>query len=127
MNTAAKQKPSSQRRTHRWAIFCLVFLILAAGITYWWRDGGRERVILFLQADFRVTNIDQVNGTMTLTRPGETVIVSCAGACDLFRIGKKYSLMNRGGVLEFKSAKRKVELPILEQHVEFEKLPGGQG
>jgi hypothetical protein len=102
-------------------------VFLAAGIAYWWHHGGREQVILFLQADFRVTHIDQQNGTMTLTRPGETLIVSCAAACDFFRIGKKYSMMNRGGVLEFKSASRKLELPILEQHLEFEKPPGGQG
>ena len=102
-------------------------LFLAGGLTYWWRNGGREQLILFLQADFRVTQIDPQKGTMTLARPGEILIVSCDGVCDSFRIGKKYSMRNQGGVLEFQSAKRKLELPIIEQHLEFEKLPGGQG
>lgn len=127
VNSTTKQKTPSQRRTHRWGIFCVVFLILVAGIAYWWRNGGREQVILFLQADFRVTNIDEPHETMTVTRPGETVVVSCSGVCDFFRVGKKYSMMNRGGALEFKSRKRTLELPILEQHLEFEKPPGGQG
>jgi hypothetical protein len=100
---------------------------MAGATAYWWRNGGREQLFLFLQADFRVVQIDPQKGTMTLTRPRETLIVNCAGACDLFKIGKKYSMMNRGGVLEFKGAKRKFELPILEQHLEFEKPPGGQG
>jgi hypothetical protein len=127
VNSAAKQKTPSMRGAHRWGIFCVFFLILAAGIAYWWHNGGREKIILFLQDDFRVTNIDQPNRTMRLTRPGEIVIVSCDGACDFFRVGEKYSMMNRGGVLEFKSRKRRLELPILEQHLEFEKPPGVQG
>lgn len=84
-------------------------------------------MILFVQPDFRVTQIDRQNGTMTLTRPRESVIVTCTGACDLFRVGEKYSFMNRGGVLEFKTGRRRLELRIIEQHLEFEKLPGGKG
>jgi hypothetical protein len=102
-------------------------LILAVGVLLWWRNGGREEIILFLQGDFRVTKINQQDKTMTLTRRRETLIVNCASVCGLFRVGKKYSMMNRGGVLEFKSGKGKLELPIIEQHLEFEKLPGGQG
>jgi hypothetical protein len=127
VNSIPNQKTSSTRRTPRLIIFGLIGVLLAAGIAYWWRHGGEEQLILFLQADFRVAQIDPQKATMTLTRPGETLVVSCAEACDFFRIGKKYSMMNRGGVLEFKSAKRKLELPILEQHLEFEKPPGGQG
>ena len=104
----------------------MIGFILAGGVVYW-RNGGREQVILFLQADFRVTQIDPQNGTMTLTRPGETVMVRCAAVCDLFRVGRKYSMMNRGGVLECKARHRKIEMPIIEQHLEFEKPPGGQG
>jgi hypothetical protein len=102
-------------------------LILAGGVLLWWRNGDREEIILFLQGDFRVAKINQQDKTMTLTRRRETLLVNCAGVCDLFRVGKKYSMMNRGGVLEFKSGKRKLELPIIEQHLEFEKLPSGQG
>lgn len=127
MNSATKEKTAPTRRNLRWAIACVSTLILIGAAAYWWRNGGREQLFLFLQSDFRVTHIDRQNDTMTLTRPGETVVVACAGVCDFFRIGKKYSMMNRGGVLEFKSAKRKLELPILEQHLEFEKIPGGQG
>jgi hypothetical protein len=127
VNRATKGKTPSPRRSVRWGAFCVIGLFLAGGMVYWWRNGGREQAILFLQADFRVTHIDQQSGTMTLTRPGETLIVNCTGVCDFFRIGKKYSMMNRGGVVELKNAKRKLELPILEQHLEFQKLPGGQG
>jgi hypothetical protein len=121
------RKTPSRRRTLRWGISCVITLILVGVAAYWWGNGGEEQLILFLQADFHVAQIDQQKGTMTLTRPGETLIVSCAGVCNFFRIGKKYSMLNRGGVLEFKTAKRKLELPILEQHLEFEKPPGGQG
>ncbi len=106
-------------------IVVLVFL-LAAGLIYRWRVSLWEQMILFLQSDFKVVIIDPQAKNMTLTRPGETLLVDCEDVCSMFKVGKKYSLMDRGGVLEFKRGGSKLELPIIEQHLEFEKMPGGQ-
>jgi len=104
-----------------------IALVIAGGLIYHWRTGLRDQVILFLQSDFKVVAIDPQTRNMTLSRPGENLLVNCEDVCSLFKVGKKYSLMDRGGVLELKRGSLKLELPILEQHLEFEKMPGGKG
>jgi|SRR5581483_1391360 len=119
------QTPPTRKR--QLLIVVAIVLLLAGGLVYRWRIALWEQTMLFLQSDFRVVTIDPQAKNMTLTRPGETLLVDCEDVCSLFKLGKKYSLMDRGGVLEFKRGRNKLELPILEQHLEFEKMPGGRG
>lgn len=94
---------------------------------YWWRNGGREQVLLALQPDFTITQIDRAGRTMILSRVQESFIVSCGNQCDLFSVGKSYSMLHHGGVLEFRKSGEKIRLPILQEHVDFETSPGGHG
>ena len=128
MNSPAIAKHSVTRRQRALAWGSLVTVVAAVvGIGYWWRQGGREQVVLALQPDFTVAQIDRIENTMTVSRTNESYVVNCHNVCDLFVVGKKYSMMDRGQALEFIRHGQKIELPILKEHVDFETPPGGHG
>lgn len=115
------------RTAKRWTIVLLAAAGVTAGIFYWWQHGGRDRVLLALQPDFQVAQVDPRKGTLTLRRLNETYIVRCGDDCITFQPGRHYSMTNRGGVLEYTSRHRKIALPIIEQQVNFDMMPGGRG
>jgi hypothetical protein len=125
--TAKQQSLAPKRRGVRWGVPCLIGFVLVAGIVYWWRNGGRAQLLLALQPDFMVTQIDRQDRTMTLARTNEAYVVSCGNTCDLFMVGKGYSMLDRGDALEWRRKRQKIELPILQEHVDFEIPPGGHG
>jgi len=118
------ENPPTRKRQ---AFAVVILLVLAGALIYHWRAGLWEQLLLFIQPDFKVVAIDLQNKNMTLSRTGETLLVDCEDVCNTFKVGKKYSVIDRDGVLEFKRGRQKLELPILEQHLEFEKMPGGRG
>ena len=63
---------------------------------------------------------------MTLQGVNETFTVRCGDACSSFQPGRKYRMLYRGKVLEYKGKKRWLQFPILQQHVDFT-VEGGRG
>jgi hypothetical protein len=124
---ATKQSRAPNHRRMLWGMLCVLALGLAAGIVFWWRNGGREQILLALQPDFTVTQIDPKAATMTVARANEAYVVRCGEACELFRVGNRYSLLDRGDALEFRIKRQKIALPILQEHVDFQTPPGGHG
>lgn len=124
-----ERSASGQSKTRvRWWIFVLIALFATvAGISYWWGSGGREELFLALQPGFQVVKIDSANKTMVITRMNESYLVSCEGSCDLFTIGKTYTIRERAGVFEVLRKRQRIQLPILREHIEFETAPGGHG
>jgi hypothetical protein len=116
-----------KRRAPRSLALCLVVVALALEIVHWWRNGGREQLLLALQPDFTVTQIDHQAKVMTLSRVRESLIVSCDRWCDVFTVGKRYPMFDRGGILEYRRSGQKIKLPVVQEHVDFETSPGGHG
>jgi hypothetical protein len=127
IGTAKQVAPQRNRRIPTRVTLCLGALVLAGLTTYFFRSNWRKEIVLLLQPDFTVTKIDGEAKTLTLSRAQESLIVSCGDSCGLFRVGKSYGMLNRGSVAQFRIGGQKVELPILQQHFEFETPPGGHG
>ncbi len=83
--------------------------------------------MLALQPGFAVIKVDQATKTMLITRTNETYLVSCDNACDLFTVGKTYTMRERAGAFEVVRKEQKVQLKILREHIEFDTAPGGHG
>jgi hypothetical protein len=105
----------------------LLSFFAVAAVAYWLRSGGWNEAMGLLQPGFTVTEIDQQQKTMTLSRVREGFVVSCGNRCDLFEVGKSYTMQQRAAVLEFTRKAEKIELPILREHVDLETAPGGHG
>jgi hypothetical protein len=108
-------------------VLCLVAVALVLEVAHWWLNGGHEQVLVALQPDFRVIGIDHQAKTMTLSRAQESFTVSCEDSCDLFRLNRKYSMFERGGILEYSRHGKRIKLQVLQEHVDFETPPGGHG
>ncbi len=91
------------------------------------RSEARYRIELLLQPSFEAKSVDLPNKTMTLQRMNETYVVRCGEDCDRFRAGRKYGMVNRGGLLEVRQGGRKIEMPIIHQHIDFNTVTGGKG
>lgn len=94
---------------------------------WWWRHGGKESVALALQPGFEVRQIDLQEKTITVTRVNDTYVVGCENSCGMFVAGKTYAMVDRGGVLEYRTQGQRIMLPVLKEHIEFETPPGGHG
>lgn len=121
---ATATRPAGQRRYRSFTLLCVVALV---AISFWLGAGGWTRVILLAQPGFTVTAIDREAQTLTLSRVQETFVVSCKNRCDLFKLGKRYSMRQRGGALEFTKEGEKIEMPIVREHFDFETPTGGHG
>jgi len=127
VGTAAQPSLHSRPRVSLVAGLSLAGLIFLSVGLHAWFHGGKERMLLLLQPGFTVTGIDRLAQTLTLSRVQENLVVSCGTRCDFFEVGKRYSMLRRGGALEFTTKGEKVLLPILREHFDFETPPGGHG
>jgi hypothetical protein len=127
VGTATQAAPRRKPHASRTLVLCLVVVALVLEILHWWLNGGQEQVLLALQPDFTVINIDHQAKTMTLSRAQEGFIVSCDDSCDVFKLGKKYPMFERGPMLEYRRSGKKIKLPVLQEHVDFQTPPGGHG
>jgi hypothetical protein len=105
----------------------LAVLIFLSVSLFAWFHGGRERMLLLLQPAFTATAIDPQAQTLTLRRAQESFVVSCGHQCGFFAVGKRYTMHQRAGALEFTGKSEKITLPILREHYDFETPPGGHG
>lgn len=127
VGTATQSTSQSKRRIPLFTTVCLAGLILLSAILYVWFHGGKERMLLLLQPGFMVMAIDRQAQTLSLSRVQENFVVSCGDRCDLFEVGKRYSMLRRGASLEFTREGERMKLPILREHFDFATPPGGHG
>jgi len=128
VGTAKQPTRQNERRVPLVASISLVALIFLSLVLYAaWFSGGKERMLLLLQPGFTVTAIDREAKTLVLSRVQESFVVNCGQRCDLFEVGKRYSLRQHKGILELTRKGEKIELPILREHFDFETPPGGHG
>jgi len=124
---ATAPKPARQRRYSSFTFICLLSVVALGAVSLWLRAGGWSQVTLVQQPGVTVTAINREAKTLTLSRVRESFAVSCESRCDLFEVGKRYSMGQREGFLEFTRKAEKIELPILREHYDFETPPGGHG
>ena len=113
VGTAMQPAPPRKRRSPRALVLSLVVVALVLEVVHWWRNGGQDQFLLALQPHFTVTQVDSNAKTMTLSRVQESLVVSCDGRCEIFRVGKKYPMSHRGNVLEYRRGGQNIELPVL--------------
>ena len=127
VGTATQAITERPRLLPRSLILCLAVMALAVEIIHWWQNGGQEQLLLVLQPNFTVTQVDSQAKTVTLSRVQESWIANCDRWCDVFAVGKKYPMFNRGSLLEYRRNGQKITLPVLREHVNFGTPPGGHG
>jgi hypothetical protein len=123
----AIEKQSTPYRSWRRAGIVVAVLLTALLTLYWWRNGGRDQVVLALQPGFEVRQIDLQQKTMTVTRVNDTYLIACDDLCGSFKVGKSYAMFDRGGILEYRNKGRRISFPVLKEHIDFETPPGGHG
>ncbi len=122
-NSIAPKFPTVKRGWLLVAFGALAIVVLLL----WWHRGGRDQLVLALQPQFQVIQIDTIKNTMTLHRLNQTYVVNCAMDCQNFSAGKSYSMLDRGGILQFKLNGRMVLLRIVQEHIDFDTVTGGRG
>lgn len=118
---------ASNRLRHRSTIVVLCALAaLVIIIAYQWSE-VRDELVLIVQPRYRVTQINSADGLMTVEGVNEGFVVRCHDLCSSFVPGGKYSMLYRGGTLEFRSKGAVRELEIIEIRVKPATVPGGMG
>jgi hypothetical protein len=101
--------------------------LVAFGFGYWQRASFEDQLVLFLQPDYRVTQMDTNKRLMTVEGVSESFVVQCQEACAFFVAGGKYRMLYRGNFLEFRKDGRKLKFEIIEIRVKPPAVPGGLG
>lgn len=127
VGTAAQPSLHSRPRVSLVAGLSLAGLIFLSVGVHAWFHGGKERMLLLLQPDFTVMGMDRQAQTLSLSRVQENFVVSCGDRCNLFEVGKHYSMLRRRDSLEFTRKGERMKLPILREHFDFATPPGGHG